>query len=252
MASPLINIVEMQIAFAIALLGIYLGWRTGLSHISGFYDLTGAARHLLYGIVIGMIFAVAVDQLVLAEIVINTSWDALAPTMLLIGASQSMLVLVVTGRPRTVRTCSSMPYGWTFGLGMGAMQAAYIIVRIFDPDTWAGSSGFGIGALFMGAVVSATCALAVASISGWRDPLLQGYRLVPTILSTVMRAMVIASVTLSIFEPMAILISAPPAFYYAYNKAPSWAIETLSPPSKRGIQENDQERGRLQKQKMPE
>ena len=144
MASPLINIVEMQIAFAIALLGIYLGWRTGLSHISGFYDLTGAARHLLYGIVIGMIFAVAVDQLVLAEIVINTSWDALAPTMLLIGASQSMLVLVVTGRPRTVRTCSSMPYGWTFGLGMGAMQAAYIIVRIFDPDTWAGSSGFGI------------------------------------------------------------------------------------------------------------
>ena len=151
MASPLINIVEMQIAFAIALLGIYLGWRAGLSHISGFYDLTGAARHLLYGIVIGMIFAVAVDQLVLAEIVINTSWDALAPTMLLIGASQSMLVLVVTGRPRTVRTCSSMPYGWTFGLGMGAMQAAYIIVRIFDPDTWAGSSGFGIGALFMGA-----------------------------------------------------------------------------------------------------
>ena len=29
MASPLINIVEMQIAFAIALLGIYLGWRAG-------------------------------------------------------------------------------------------------------------------------------------------------------------------------------------------------------------------------------
>ena len=127
-----------------------------------------------------------------------------------------------------------MPYGWTFGLGMGAMQAAYIIVRIFDPDTWAGSSGFGIGALLMGAVVSATCALAVASISGWQGTrLLQGYRLVPTLISTVMRAMVIASVTLSIFEPMAILISAPPAFYYAFNKAPSWATETLSPPSKR-------------------
>ena len=149
MASPLIDIVEMQVAFAIALLGIYLGWRTGLSHISGFYDLTGAARHLLYGIVVGMLFAVAVDRMVLAEIVINTSWDALAPTMLLIGASQSMLVLVVTGRPRTVRTCSSMPYGWTFGLGMGSMQAAYIIVRIFDPNTWQGSPGFGIGALVM-------------------------------------------------------------------------------------------------------
>ena len=253
MASPLINIVEMQIAFAIALLGIYLGWRAGLSHISGFYDLTGAARHLLYGIVIGMIFAVAVDQLVLAEIVINTSWDALAPTMLLIGASQSMLVLVVTGRPRTVRTCSSMPYGWTFGLGMGAMQAAYIIVRIFDPDTWAESSGFGIGALLMGAVVSATCALAMASISGWQGTrLLQGYRLVPTIISTVMRAMVIASVTLSIFEPMAILISAPPAFYYAFNKAPSWAIETLSPPSKREYRKMIRKEAVSKKQKMPE
>ena len=128
MATPLIGIVEMQIAFAIALLGIYLGWRAGLSRISGLYDLTGSARHLLYGIVIGMLFAVAVDRMVLAEIVLGRSWDAMAPALLLIGASQSMLVLVVVGRPRTVKTSSSMPYGWTFGLGLGSMQAAYIIV----------------------------------------------------------------------------------------------------------------------------
>ena len=89
-------------------MGIYLGWRAGLSRISGLYDLTGAARHLLYGIVIGMLFAVAVDRMVLAEMVLGRSWDAIAPTCL-IGASQSMLVLVVIGRPRTVKASSSMP-----------------------------------------------------------------------------------------------------------------------------------------------
>ena len=164
--------------------------------------MTGAARHLLYGIVIGMIFAVAVDQLVLAEIVINTSWDAMAPTMLLIGASQSMLVLVI------------------FQVAQGQLDLQQHAVWM---DVWIGHGGdagrvhhsedirsrymgwvfwFGIGALLMGAVVSATCALAVASISGWQGTkLLQSYRLVPTIISTVMRAMVIASVTLSVFEP---------------------------------------------------
>ena len=79
--------------------------------------------------------------------------------------------------------------------------------------------GFGIGALLMGAVVSATCALAVASISGWQGTrLLQGYRLVPTIISTVMRAMVIASVTLHIRAHGDSNIRAP-VFYYAFNKA---------------------------------
>tara|TARA_B100000575_G_scaffold134104_1_gene106851 strand:- start:285 stop:1034 length:750 start_codon:yes stop_codon:yes gene_type:complete len=234
MASPLIGLVEMQIAFAIALLGIYIGWRTGLSHVSGFYDLTGAARHLLYGIVIGMIFAVAVDRMILAEIVLGRSWDAIAPTMILIGASQSMLTLVVTGRPRTVRTSSSMPYGWTFGLGLGSMQAAYVIVRLFDPETWAGSTGFGVSAIFFGLVISATCALGTAAVSAWQGTkLLHASRLTPTVVSTLARALLIASVVLSIFEPLALLLAAPPAFYVSYTKGPEWAVETLSEPSKK-------------------
>jgi len=234
MATPLIGIVEMQIAFAIALLGIYLGWRAGLSRISGLYDLTGAARHLLYGIVIGMLFAVAVDRMVLAEIVLGRSWDAIAPALLLIGASQSMLVLVVVGRPRTVKTSSSMPYGWTFGLGLGSMQAAYIIVRIFDPATWDGSTGFGVFSIIMGAIVSATCALGSATISGWQGVrLLFGRRVAATIASSILRAMMIASVVLSVFQPLAIILATPPAFYFAFNNAPRWALETLSEPSRK-------------------
>ena len=181
-----------------------------------------------------MLFAVAVDRMVLAEIVLGRSWDAIAPALLLIGASQSMLVLVVIGRPRTVKTSSSMPYGWTFGLGLGSMQAAYIIVRIFDPATWDGSTGFGVLAILMGVIVSSTCALGSATISGWQGgSLLFGRRVSVTIASSVLRAMMIASVVLSVFQPLSIVLATPPAFYFAFNIAPKWALETLSEPSKK-------------------
>jgi hypothetical protein len=54
-----------------------------------------------------------------------------------------------------------------------------------------------------------------------------------TVASSILRAMMIASVVLSVFQPLAIILATPPAFYFAFNNAPRWALETLSEPSKK-------------------
>ena len=71
MADAPIEMWEMQLAFAIGLLGIYVGWRGTIARMTGFYDLSGAAKSLLFGIVSGVLAASAIDALILAELGIN-------------------------------------------------------------------------------------------------------------------------------------------------------------------------------------
>ena len=68
MAIESVPLYQQQIAFAIGLLGVYAGWRGTISKMTGFFDLSSAAKNLLYGIVVGMIFAVIVDSYVLFEL----------------------------------------------------------------------------------------------------------------------------------------------------------------------------------------
>ena len=67
MANAPIEIWEMQVAFAIGLLGIYVGWRGTIAKMTGFYDLSGAVKTLLFGIISGGIAATAIDSLILIK-----------------------------------------------------------------------------------------------------------------------------------------------------------------------------------------
>ena len=48
--------------------------------------------------------------------------------------AESAFTLFLLGRPRTVGLRASAPYGWTLGLGFGAMRSAHLNVRLFDPE----------------------------------------------------------------------------------------------------------------------
>mgnify|MGYP003317668428 FL=1 len=137
MAAGTIPILEMQIAFAIALIGVVIGWRGVLTRMTGFYDLSGAVRYLLYGIVAGVFLALAVDELILKSILTESDTSAISvplgsliPLSLLIGALESSFVLFLLGRPGVSSIRASPPFGWALGLGLGSMQAAYLIVRL--------------------------------------------------------------------------------------------------------------------------
>ena len=68
MAEAPIDMWEMQLAFAIGLLGIYAGWRGTIAKMTGFYDLSGAVKTLLFGILAGVLAASAIDNMILVNI----------------------------------------------------------------------------------------------------------------------------------------------------------------------------------------
>jgi len=56
---------QLQVATSIGLIGVWIGWRGGMSKMVGFYDLPTATRLLLYGFFVGAIYQSAASTLVL-------------------------------------------------------------------------------------------------------------------------------------------------------------------------------------------
>ena len=52
---------ELNIAFTCGLIGMGIAWKGGLNRYAGFYDSSAAVRHMLYGLVIGTVFAWVAD-----------------------------------------------------------------------------------------------------------------------------------------------------------------------------------------------
>ena len=143
MAVAPLPMVQMQLAFAIGLIGIYAGWRGTIARMTGFYDLSGAVKTLMFGLVAGVFAASAIDALLLSNIrseTANIVW--IGAVALVIAMAESAFALFLLGRPRTVGLRASAPYGWTLGLGFGSMRAAHLNVRLFDPEIWPGTTGF--------------------------------------------------------------------------------------------------------------
>ena len=103
MAEAPIEMWEMQLAFAIGLLGIYAGWRGTIAKMTGFYDLSGAVRTLLFGLVAGVIAASVIDLMVLRSIREGTA-NILSVSLIamIIAMAESAFALFILGRPNTV------------------------------------------------------------------------------------------------------------------------------------------------------
>ena len=86
---------QTQLAFAIGILGVYAGWRGTISRMTGFYDLAGAVRYLVYGLVSGMLLAICVDRIILSSVILaylNIFTASLFA--ILIGAAEAALVML--------------------------------------------------------------------------------------------------------------------------------------------------------------
>ena len=168
MADAPIAMWEMQIAFAIGLLGIYAGWRGTIAKMTGFYDLSGAVKTLLYGIVSGVLAASAIDALILSEVRNETqNIISISAIALMIALAESSFTLFVLGRSRTVGLRACAPYGWTLGLGFGAMRSAHLNVRLFDPVVWEGT-GFSTTNIILALGITIVTCIGHASITTWQ------------------------------------------------------------------------------------
>ena len=232
MAVAEIPLVQMQLAFAIGLLGVYIGWRGIIAKMTGFYDMAGAFKYLLFGIVSGMVFAVASDEMILKFGVIDSQLNIFTAffVSLLIGASESALVLFLLGRPKIVALRASTPYGWTLGLGMGAMFTSVLIVRLFDPQLTSDFSGFSIISILISLSLAVIACVGNAEISTFQGVgVLNSRRFKTFYLSAIARSILILGLVLTLWFPLIILFLAPVLFYFwpiAQNK---WLLLGMTP-----------------------
>ena len=238
MAAGTIPILEMQIAFAIALIGVVIGWRGVLTRMTGFYDLSGAVRYLLYGIVAGVFLALAVDELILKSILTESATSAISvplgsliPLSLLIGALESSFVLFLLGRPGVSSIRASPPFGWALGLGLGSMQAAYLIVRLFDPNlTVSQYSGFDVTSVALALVISVLSNLGHSLPSTWQGyGIISGSRAVPMLSSTIARAALSISLVLGLINPIFLFGIAPFVVFAWFRAQEEWLPSGLTP-----------------------
>ena len=243
-----IPMIQMQLAFAISILGVYFGWRGVIAKMTGFYDLSGAVRYLLYGIVAGVFLALAVDQLILSVILEeSTSSQISIPLLaifsfsLLIGAGESSFVLFLVGRPGVASIRASPPFGWALGLGLGSMQSAYLIVRLFDsnPSGLAALSsvaGFNTYSIALASLISILSSLGHALPATWQgNQLIGGSRVVPLIISTFVRASIAICLVLSIIKPIFSILILPFVILFWFRAQEIWLPSGLTPAARQAF-----------------
>jgi len=222
----------MQIAFAIGLLGVYIGWRGIIAKMTGFYDMAGAFKYLLFGIVSGMIFAVASDEMILQFAVIEARLNIIYAFIvsLIIGASESALVMFLLGRPKVVSLRASTPYGWTLGLGMGAMLTSVLIVRLFDPALSSDFSGFDIISIAIALSLAIITCLGNALISTYQGVgILTSKRFKTFYISTLCRGVLILGLIFVLWQPLIIIFFSTIIFYYWPTAQTKWLPLGMTP-----------------------
>ncbi len=230
MADAPVEMWEMQVAFAIGLLGIYAGWRGTMAKMTGFYDLSGAVKTLLFGIVSGVLVASAIDVLILSE-VRNQSQNIISLSVIafMIALAESSFALFVLGRQRTVGLRACAPYGWTLGLGFGAMRSAHLNVRLFDPVVWEGT-GFSLQNVSFACILTVSTCLAHASITSWQgSKILHSERFWPIVKGSLARAVVILVTVLAIFFPLTLALVVPFVIWSWFPAHESWLPSGLTP-----------------------
>jgi hypothetical protein len=230
MAEAPIEMWEMQIAFAIGILGVYVGWRGTIAKMTGFYDLSGAVKTLLYGIISGVLAASAIDVLILSEVRNETqNIISISAIALIIAFAESSFALFLLGRSRTVGLRACAPYGWTLGLGFGAMRSAHLNVRLFDPVVWDGT-GFSMTNIMLAFTLTVVTCLGHASIATWQGSrIIENSRFRPIVYASIARSALILATVLTVFFPPTLALVVPIVAWSWFPAQESWLPSGLTP-----------------------
>ena len=114
------------LAFTCGLIGMGLGWKWGLTNVAGFFDSASAVKYLMFGFILGTIYAFLSDELILRDYLLFIRGEKQLVIMnyiasILISISTSLGVMLLMTRKSIIATKSGPTSGWTLGLGIGAM-----------------------------------------------------------------------------------------------------------------------------------
>jgi hypothetical protein len=224
---------QLQVATSIGIIGVWIGWRGGMSKMVGFYDLPTATRLLLYGFFAGAIF-----QFLSSTLVLDPLWlgQPIIPTIfasLVLSLSLSLLTMFMLTREGVRRLKGQPTAGWTFGLGIGSMLVVRFIYRLFEStDDSVGFfvSGFGWQTLLFGGLIAGIVPWSIAIISSWQGwNALEGRRFKPAFKAMLLYSMLLITLAFGMVIPF-MLLMIPPAIIWGQNQADSiWLQTGLSP-----------------------
>jgi hypothetical protein len=220
---------QVQIAFSIGILGIWVGWRGGMRLMVGFYDLPNATKHLMFGFVIGVISAAFVRTYLIFPFLIDFALPLAALGIaLILGFSQSLLSMLLLTR-KSVRVLNAQPTsGWALGLGMGAMETSVLTVTLIEYHR-----GFDLITILMAiflAVCVPWCEAVLTSYQGYRT--FDGARFAPAFRVGAVRAVLYSILVYSLLFPP-VLLCLPALMLWGQKQADStWLPASLSPQMK--------------------
>jgi len=219
---------QIQIAFSIGLLGIWVGWRGGMRLMVGFYDLPNATKHLMFGFVIGVISAAFVRTYLIFPFLIDFALPLAAfGIALILGFSQSLLSMLLLTR-KSVRVLNAQPTsGWALGLGMGAMETSVLTVTLIE------FYGIGLLTIFMAAFLAVCvpwCEAVLTSYQGYRT--FDNARFAPAFRVGAARAVLYSILVYSLLFPP-VLLCLPVLMLWGQRQADNvWLPASLSPQMK--------------------
>jgi hypothetical protein len=222
---------QLQVATSIGLIGVWIGWRGGMSKMVGFYDLPTATRLLLYGFFVGAVYQAAASSLVLDLLWANIGFPLIE--MLLLSLTLSLLTMFLLTR-EGVRQLNGQPTaGWTFGLGLGSMLVVLLIYRLIstrDAEIGFVTMGFGWVSLLFGAVLACVVPWSMAIIGSWQGwHALEGRRFKPAFKAMLLHSILLIIIAFGLTYPIALFIL-PAGIIWGQSKADKiWLPSGLSP-----------------------
>ncbi|MGB2363176.1 MAG: hypothetical protein ACPH93_06520, partial [Candidatus Poseidoniaceae archaeon] len=146
-----------QIAALLALLGMGLAWRGVMTQYAGFYDLSLAWSHVLWGFVLGAVVAALEFQTLFIpyyDVVIGGAAASQGPNLLVLlwfVSMHSAAAHLILRRTKVREASAQTTSGWALGAAMGGMQGLFLSAQLLNAEgtfqgahRWLGAAAFGL------------------------------------------------------------------------------------------------------------
>ena len=228
---------QLQVATSIGLLGVWIGWRGGMTKMHSFYDLPTATKLLMYGF-----FAGAIYQAICSTLVLDVLWS-INPfpvvSILLVTLTFSLLTMFLLTRESVRRLNGQPTAGWTFGLGTGSMLVVLLVYRLFStggPDNEFRTQGFGWESILFGLLLAALVPWSMAIIASWQGwHALEGRRFKPAFKAMLLHSMLLTILAFGLIWPISLLLL-PVYIVWGQKQADAiWLPSGLTPKAKQTL-----------------
>jgi hypothetical protein len=238
--------VVFQIAALLALLGMGLAWRGVMTQYAGFYDLTLAWSHVLWGCVLGALVASLEFQTLFIpyyELVIGGSDATQGPNLFVLlwfVAMHSAAAHLILRRTKVREASAQTTSGWALGAAMGGMQGLFLSAQLLNANTAFDASHRWLGAAAFGLLLPRL----EATLTAWQGHLmLQGRRLGAVFRAAAWRMVLLTLAYFAFFQPLIWLVAVV-VLLSAEPRVGGWVWDGLSPQAKRALRRVRAERAR--------